>query len=137
MAPMQRGEFKGFLVNPKVRRRSFYLWLTIVLAWSITRTLLIAHVFERYGLNIPLYFAIDFLSSIPYAFTSAKTFNLFLSHQRTAAMKWGVTTVLFFYLPDIYIVVDAKDVPPHTYIGFGVILIFLSTLAIGQWRERR
>jgi hypothetical protein len=134
---MATGGLGNFFSNPSVRRRGFQLWLFVVLAWSIARTILISHIFRKYGLNVTLYFAIDFLSSIPYAFTFAKSVSCFLAHQRNSALKWGLVTTLLFYLPDIYIVLDARHVPFHTYIGFGFTLIFLSILAIGQWRDRR
>jgi hypothetical protein len=119
------------------RRKGIRIWLVLVLIWSLARSIVVTRVFEQYGLNPALYFVIDFLSSIPYAYASAQTLLAFIDRQGNRALAWGLLTVVTFYLPDIYIVIASKHVPALTYFGFAVILTFLSALAFKQWNEKR
>ena len=126
-----------FLEDAQARRKGIRIWIALVLAWSIGRSLVVAKVFEKYGLNPQIYFAIDFLSSIPYAYASAQSLLTFLDKQRGKSIAWALLTIVMFYLPDIYIVMASQQVPPSTYLGFALILIALSALAYEQWKEKR
>lgn len=126
-----------FLEDAQARRKGIRIWIALVLAWSIGRSLVVAKVFEKYGLNPQIYFAIDFLSSIPYAYASAQSLLTFLDKQRGKSIAWALLTIVMFYLPDIYIVMASRQVPPSTYLGFALILIALSALAYEQWKEKR
>ena len=126
-----------FLEDAQARRKGIRIWIALVLAWSIGRSLVVAKVFEKYGLNPQIYFAIDFLSSIPYAYASAQSLLTFLDKQRGKSIAWALLTIVMFYLPDIYIVMASRQVPLSTYLGFALILIALSALAYEQWKEKR
>lgn len=126
-----------FLEDIEARRKGVRIWFALVLSWSILRSLIVARVFHKYGLSPMVYFVIDFLSSIPYAYASAQSLLAFIDKKRTQAMWWGVATIASFYAPDIYIVYISKEVPTSTYIGFAVVLGALSLLAIFQWRDSR
>lgn len=125
------------LEDIEARRKGVRIWFVLVLSWSIARSLVVSHVFHKYGLNAKVYFAIDFLSSIPYAYASAQSLLSFIDKHRSRAFWWGVATVVSFYAPDVYIVYISREVPTSTYIGFGVVLAALSIFAIAQWRESR
>jgi len=124
-----------FLHDVEARRKGIRIWLFLVLAWSIGRSIIVAHVFHKYGLSGRVYFAIDFISSIPYAFTSAQSLLTFIDRKRGETLWWGLATIALFYAPDIYIIEISKEVPSSTYIGFGVILVALSAFAIAQWSQ--
>jgi hypothetical protein len=119
------------------RRKGIRIWLVLVLTWSLGRSIVVTRVFEQYGLNPAIYFAIDFLSSIPYAYASAQTLLAFIDKQRNRILAWGLLTLVTFYLPDIYIVIASQHVPTFTYFGFAMILTVLSALAYKQWNEKR
>ena len=126
-----------YLEDAEARRKGLRIWISLVLLWSLARSIVIAKVFGGYGLNPGIYFAIDFLSSIPYAYASAKSLLSYIDNNRMHSMAWGLLTIVTFYLPDIYIVISAKHVPPSTYFGFALILAFLSFIAYAQWKEKR
>jgi hypothetical protein len=126
-----------FLEDAEARRKGMRIWIFLVLAWSIGRSIVVSKVFEKYGLNPKLYFTIDFLSSIPYAYASAHSLLAFIDKQRSRSIAWGLVTIATFYLPDIYIVLASQQVPTSTYIGFALILAALSALAYSQWKEKR
>lgn len=126
-----------YLEDAEARRKGMRIWIALVLAWSVGRSLVVAKVFHKYGLNPWVYFSIDFLSSIPYAYASAQSLLTFLDKQRTRSIMWALLTAVMFYLPDIYIVIASKQVPTSTYFGFGIILLALSALSYAQWKEKR
>ena len=119
------------------RRRGLRIWFVLVLSWSIARTLIVSEVFQKYGLDRFHYFLVDFLSSIPYAYCSAHSLLALYDKRFKAAYTWIALTVLFFYLPDVYIIIDSHQVPVSIYIGFALSLAALSSLAYLQWRESR
>lgn len=134
---MRLGVLLRYLEDIEARRKGIRIWIALVLVWSVGRSLVVADVFDKYGLNPWAYFSIDFLSSIPYAYASAKSLLTFIDKQRKRSMMWALLTAAMFYLPDIYIVISAKQVPATTYMGFGIILLALSALAFVQWKEKR
>ena len=129
--------FFRFLEDVEARRKGLKIWFVLVLGWSIGRSIIVSQVFHKYGLNSRTYFLIDFLTSIPYAYSSAQSLLALIDKKRSQALMWGLATVFFFYAPDIYIVYISKKVPTSTYIGFAVILAALSSFAIAQWRDSR
>jgi hypothetical protein len=134
---MKLRELLRFLEDIEARRKGMRIWFALVLAWSLGRSLVVAKVFNKYGLNSRTYFAIDFLSSIPYAYASAQSLLTFIDKKRVQSIAWGLVTIVTFYLPDIYIVAVSKQVPSSTYLGFGLILFALSVFAYSQWKEKR
>ena len=134
---MEAKKIFRLLEDIEARRKGLKIWFVLVLSWSIGRSLIVSHIFHKYGLNPRVYFVIDFLSSIPYAYASAQSLLTFIDRRRVQAFWWGVLTVVSFYAPDIYIVYISKEVPVSTYFGFGLVLAALSIFAIAQWRDSR
>ena len=126
-----------FLDDIEARRKGIRIWFVVVLGWSIVRSIAVSHVFQKYGLNAKVYFAIDFLSSIPYAYATAQSLLTFIDKKRAQTFWWGTVAVMTFYAPDVYIVYISKEVPTTTYIGFGLVLVVLSIFAIAQWRDSK
>jgi hypothetical protein len=129
--------FLRVLEDIEARRKGLKIWFALVLTWSILRSVVVSRVFHQYGLNPTVYFVIDFLSSIPYAYASAQSLLTFIDKKRIQALWWGVATIASFYAPDIYIVYVSQEVPTSTYIGFGLVLAALSFFAIYQWADSR
>jgi hypothetical protein len=126
-----------YLEDVEARRKGIRIWLALVLLWSIGRSILIAQVFDQYGLNPRIYFAIDFLSSVPYALASAQSLLAYIDGKKVQSALWGALTFITFYLPDLYIVAVSKRVPPSTYFGFAIVLAIFSSIAYSQWKEKR
>lgn len=134
---MRPRDLLHYLEDAESRRKGLRVWILLVLAWSLARSLVVAKVFDAYGLNPRIYFAIDFLSSIPYAYASAQSLLSYIDKKPNKSLAWGVLTIAMFYLPDLYIVIAAKHVPPTTYLGFVIVLAIFSGLAYSQWKEKR
>lgn len=126
-----------FLEDVQAQKKGIRIWFLLVLGWSIIRSVIVARVFASYGLNSIQYFLIDFISSIPYAYASGKSLITFLGGESRKSFYWLMTTVIFFYVPDIFILLTTHQVPSSTYIGFGIALLILSWLAISQWKAKR
>jgi hypothetical protein len=134
---MRPRDLLQYLEDAEARRKGLRIWIFLVLAWSIGRSIIVAKVFAEYGLIPQLYFAIDFLSSIPYAYASAQSLLTYIDKKKFQSMAWALVTAVAFYLPDIYIVIASHHVPPSTYFGFALVLAVLSALAYVQWKEKR
>jgi hypothetical protein len=127
----------SFLEDAQAQKKGMRIWFLLVLGWSVIRSVIVSRVFASYGLNSIQYFLIDFISSIPYAYTSGKSLIAYVAQDVRKAFYWLIATVIFFYVPDIFILLTTHQVPSSTYIGFGIVLFILSWLALSQWKEKR
>lgn len=112
------------------RKSGINIWIVVVLAWAFIRAYFVNDIFQKYGVNATLYLLIDLASSIPYAITSGKALFAYLDRKRKAFLRQVTLAIIFFYLPDIYIIISAQRVPSGTYIGLFFWVFLMSTLAI-------
>ena len=110
-------------------KRTHYAWLLLVLAWACIRTFAIKRFFGDHHVNAWGYLVVDIASSIPYAFYSAQVVVNFLDKDWITFRKNLVLTAIFFYIPDMYVLIFARTVSQSLYIGFGISILFFSTLA--------
>lgn len=110
-------------------------WIFLVIAWAFIRAVVINDVFGRYGINGWVYFAVDFGSAIPYAIYSGRSIINYLDRDWFAIRKNTLLAAIFFYIPDIYVLVFAKKVPTTLLTGFLVSVCFFTLLAV--WALRR
>ena len=123
--PMNQRSKTGFLRNKPAR----YAWLSLVLVWACFRALAINKFFGDHNVNSWGYLAVDLASSVPYALYSAKAVINFLDKSWMVFRKNVIMTALFFYIPDLYVLLFARTVPTSLYLGFGISIVFFSTLA--------
>jgi hypothetical protein len=110
-------------------------WIALVIAWAIIRAIVIRDVFGDYGINGWYYFAVDLCSGIPYAIFSGKAVINFLDKDWTAIRKNGFLSLIFFYIPDIYVLIFARQVPVSLLIGFLISIMVFTGFAL--WGLRR
>ena len=95
-------------------------------------------IFAKYGVNQYVYLAIDLVASYFYAVYSTKlVIEANQTHYRKL-FKYLFLTLMFNFIPDAYVLLDAKKVPQivvHSFIK--VILILAFVAAIGIYREIR
>jgi hypothetical protein len=127
----------NFLEDAQAQKKGMRIWFLLVIGWSILRSVIVSRIFASYGLNSIQYFLVDFISSIPYAYTSGKSLFTYIARDLRKSFYWLIATVIFFYVPDIFILLTTHRVPSSTYIGFGIVLFILSWLALSQWKEKR
>ena len=111
-------------------------WITAVLIYSVIRTLVIWKIFAKYGVNQYFYLFIDVVSAYFFAIYSAK---LIIEASRThyrALFKFLALTLLFNFIPDIYVLANANEVPTFILQSFiKVILILAAVSAFSIYRE--
>ena len=123
--PMKQRVNMSFLRDKRVH----YAWLLAVLAWACFRAIAINRFFGAHKVNAWGYLTVDLVSSVPYAIYSAKAVVNFLDKSWGAFRKHVVLTAICFYIPDIYVFIFARTVPTSLYVGFGISIIFFSTMA--------
>ena len=118
-------------VNVSILRdkRTHYAWLLLVLTWASFRAIVINRFFGDHNVNAWGYLIVDLASSIPYALYSARAVVNFLDKDGRAFRRNVILTAIFFYIPDVYVFIFARTVPPSLYLGFGISILFFSTLA--------
>ncbi|MDE3227237.1 MAG: hypothetical protein KGL47_01805 [Acidobacteriota bacterium] len=110
-------------------------WIALVIAWAVIRAVVIKDVFGDYGINGWNYFVVDLCSGIPYAVFSGRAVINFLDKDWASIRKNGFLSLIFFYIPDIYILIFAKQVPFSLLIGFLISIAVFTSFAI--WGLRR
>ena len=110
-------------------KRTHYLWLLLVLGWACFRALAINKFFGDHNVNAWGYLTVDFAASIPYALYSAKAVVNFLDKSWGTFRKNLSITAISFYIPDIYVLIFAREVPTSLYIGFAISILIFSALA--------
>lgn len=116
----------SFLKSKKAQRT----WLILVIAWAFIRAIFINNFFGRYGVNAWGYFAVDLTSAIPYAIYSGRVVINFLDKNWLKFRRNGLLAGIFFYIPDIYVLIYAKEVPMSLLVGFLITIIIFSIIAI-------
>ena len=121
----------SFLRDKKAQRG----WLLLVMAWAVIRAVVIKDVFGNYGINGWSYFIVDLSSGIPYAIYSGRLVINFLDKDLKSTRKNGLLALIFFYIPDLYVLIFAKQVPPSLLIGFLISIVVFTIFAV--WGLRR
>jgi hypothetical protein len=128
-------------MNKRVRfsflrdKRAQRTWLALVLAWVVIRTLVIRDVFGAYGVNPWIYFLIDLCSAVPYAILSGRAVVNFLDKNWVSFRRNGFFTLFFFYMPDMYVLTTAEEVPTSLLLGFLLSIVIFSGFAIYGFRR--
>ena len=117
-------------MNKSKAKRASQIWLVLVLLWAIARALLINKLFGSHGVNGFIYLAVDLASSFPYAIYSARLVITFISREFTNVYRNAILTALFFYIPDVYILVTAQKVPSGLYLILFLTIALFSAFAI-------
>lgn len=110
-------------------------WIALVIAWAVIRAIVIKDVFGDYGINGWYYFLVDLCSGIPYAIFSGKAVINFLDKDWEAIRKNSFLSLIFFYIPDIYVLIYARQIPTSLLVGFLISIIIFTGFAI--WGLRR
>jgi hypothetical protein len=121
----------NFLKSKKAQRT----WLFLVIAWACIRAFFIGNFFGKYGVNALAYFVVDFASAIPYAIFSGRAVINFLEKSRIEFRRNGLLGIIFFYIPDIYVLIYAKKPPLSLLIGFLITIAIFSFIAIFSLRR--
>ena len=128
-------------MNKRVRfsflrdKRAQHTWLALVLAWVVIRTLVIRDVFGAYGVNPWIYFLIDLCSAIPYGILSGRAVVNFLDKNWVSFRRNSFFTLFFFYMPDMYVLSTAEELPNSLLVGFLLSIVVFSGFAVYGFRR--
>lgn len=117
-------------MNESRAKRASQIWLVLVLLWAIARALFINKLFGSHGVNGYIYLAVDLAASVPYAIYSSRLVITFINREFKNVYKNVLLTSLFFYIPDIYILVTAQKVPSGLYLILFLTIALFSAFAI-------
>ena len=120
----------GWLSSEKHRRLIERWWIAIVLLWDIAKTFVIDKTFGKYGVNPYGYFAIVIAVAVPYAITSAKMLFAIVANNWRRAALYGAAAVVLHFVSDIYILLNAKQVPRSIYDSFIIAVVILTVFAV-------
>jgi hypothetical protein len=111
-------------------------WLVSVLAYSLIRTLIIWKIFQKYGVNQYVYLVIDLICAFFFAKYSTKVVLEANQTHYKNLLKNLFLTLTFNFIPDVYVLVTAKEVPKFLYESFiQVILILAGVSAFTLYRS--
>lgn len=115
------------MANPNRRALLTRSWLVAVLAWSVFRSMVVAHTLRRYGVSPWAYGAVDLATSWPYALATAGVVTSLLDRRMAAARVHGLVAAAMFVVPDLYLLLAGHG-KPHlvSYVIVGIALTFAS-----------
>ena len=105
-------------------------WITAVLAYSVARTLIIWKIFQKYGVNQYLYLIIDIFCAYWYAIFSTKlVIETSKTHYKNL-LKYLSLALIFNFIPDLYVLATAKEVPSFIFKSYIQIIVLLATVGL-------
>lgn len=99
-------------------------WATLVVGWSVIRTIIVWAAVGDYGLNPWIYLVIDLCSATIDALSTPKMVLYFIDDHYMKAFKWAVISLGAFLVPDVYIFFGTRTLPGD------VIAIILSIIGV-------
>lgn len=120
----------SWLKSEKHRQLVERWWIVIVLTWDIAKSLVIDKTFAKYGVNPYIYFLIVIVIAVPYAKSTAKMLFAILANHWRHAFSFGLIAVVLHFVPDIYILLTAKQVPRRLFDSFILAIIIFTVFAI-------
>jgi hypothetical protein len=120
----------SWLKSEKHRQLVERWWIVIVLLWDTFKTLVVDKTFAKYGVNPYIYFVIVITIAVPYAMSTAKMLFAILANHWRNALVFGVVATVLHFVPDIYILVTAKQVPRSLFDSFIVMVVIFTIFAV-------
>jgi hypothetical protein len=106
------------------------LWASVVILWSVIRTIIIWAALGDYGFNPWIYLSIDLVCATTDAITTPRMVLYFIDDNYKSAIRWGVVSLVAFVIPDIYIFVGTRKLPTKIIVVLIAIILTITTLAV-------
>jgi hypothetical protein len=120
----------GWLKSEKQRQLVERWWIAIVVVWDIFKTFLVDETFAKYGVNPYIYFIIVITIAVPYAISTAKMLFAIIANKWRRALSFGAVAVTLHFIPDIYILATAQQVPRSLFDSFVVMIVIFTIFAV-------
>ena len=106
------------------------LWASVVIGWSLIRTVIIWAALSDYGFNPWIYVSIDLVCSTIDAFTTPRMVLCFIDDLYKPAIMWGIVSLVAYVIPDIYIFEGTRTLPKKVIVVLCTVILIMSTLAV-------
>jgi hypothetical protein len=106
------------------------VWASIVILWSVVRTIIIWAALGGYGFNPWIYLCIDLVCATVDAVTTPRMVLYFIDDHYKLAIKWGVVSLVAFVIPDIYIFVGTRTLPTKVIVVLCAVITSMLALAV-------
>lgn len=106
------------------------VWAGVVIAWSVTRTIIIWAALGTYGFNPWIYLGIDLVCSTIDALTTPRMVLRFIDDRYKSATKWGVISLVAYIIPDVYIFVGTRTLPKKVIVILCAVIFTMLGLAV-------
>ena len=106
------------------------LWASVVIAWSVIRTVIIWAALGSYGFNPWIYLCIDLVCSTIDAVTTPRMVLRFVDDHYKLAIKWGAVSLVAYVVPDIYIFVGTRTLPKKVIVILCIVIVGMLSLAV-------
>jgi hypothetical protein len=94
------------------------------MVWSGVRIIFADVFFAKYGVNIWIFAAVEFISCPIFARATAKMIDALVQHRFQNSAVWGLVTLVTFGAPDVYLLTTGKNLPWSAYfVVIGIMLI--------------
>jgi hypothetical protein len=105
-------------------------WAGLVIAWSVTRTIIVWAALGTYGFNPWIYLGIDLVCSTIDAITTPRMVLRFVDERYRSAIKWGAISLVAYVIPDIYIFVGTRTLPKKVIVILCIVITAMLGLAV-------
>ena len=105
-------------------------WIVAVLAYSVARTLVVWKIFQKYGVNQYLYLIIDIFCAYWYAIFSTRLVIETSKTHYKRLFKYLSLTLIFNFIPDLYVLATAKEVPGFIFKSYIQIIVLLAVVGL-------
>jgi hypothetical protein len=105
-------------------------WIVAVLAYSVARTLVIWKIFQKYGVNQYFYLIVDIFCAYWYAIFSTKLVIETSKTHYKKLFKYLSLTLVFNFIPDLYVLATAKEVPSFIFKSYIQIILILAIIGL-------
>ncbi len=112
------------------RQRLTRAWATLVISWSVIRTIIVWAALGSYGFNPWVYLGIDLVCSTIDAVTTPRMVLRFVDDRYRSAIQWGVVSLVAYVLPDIYIFEGTRTLPKKVIVILCLVIVTMLGLAV-------
>jgi hypothetical protein len=106
------------------------VWASVVILWSVVRTIIIWAALGDYGFNPWIYLSIDLVCATTDAITTPRMVLYFIDDNYRRAIRWGIISLVAFVIPDIYIFVGTRKLPTKIIVVLCAVILAVTTLAV-------
>lgn len=111
-------------------------WIVANVGYDVIYTLVMLHIFGRYGIDRWLYVGYIAVFSLLYAWATFELVGALVDGRRRRAYWCGTLAALAFLAPDLYLVVATHDVPWTVWAVLALYVVVTASAAVVGLRRK-